>query len=138
MASIMPQGAIETVESSPMKLKYAQDIQDYLIAHYREQIPSEKIAKRIQKSPNYAVSIFKEVTGQTPIVYIHQLRILEACNLLLYSDMSIANISDHLGYYDASYFSKTFKKITSLTPKEYKEMGMKREKISFNHIFKVE
>lgn len=94
----------EQPEVSPMKLKYAQKIQQYLLEHYREQVQIHELASLIRRSPNYTISIYREVTGQSPIRYLHQLRIIEACNLLLNSDMSISSISSYLGYYDTSYF----------------------------------
>lgn len=128
---------LEATETSPMKLKYAQAIQDYLLENYRRNIEIDQLAMLVKKSPNYIIAIFKEFTGQTPIRYVHHLRIIEACNLLLYSDMSIVNISDYLGYYDTSYFSRTFKKITSLSPKEYMKLGGQAEVISFSKIYNV-
>src|SRR5699024_999254 len=104
----------------PIKLVYVQTIQDFLVKNYRKNIAIDQLAKLIKKSPNYTISIFKEVTKQTPIAYMHQLRIEEACQFLIYSDMDIVNISDYLGYYDVSYFSRTFKKITSLSPSEFR------------------
>lgn len=111
----------EETETSPMKLKYAQTIQEYIIHHYRSPIEIDSLAKLIQKSPNYTISIFKEVTGQTPIQYLHQLRILEASNLLLNSNMAISSISEYLGYYDTSYFCRVFKRLMSLSPQEYQK-----------------
>ncbi|MCJ8009819.1 AraC family transcriptional regulator [Lederbergia wuyishanensis] len=114
----------EENEIPPMKLKYAQDIQEYIMKHYRNNIEINNLAKLIQKSPNYTIAIFKEVTGQSPIQYLHHLRILEACNLLVNSNMDIAYISDYLGFYDTSYFSRTFKKIMSISPREYQKAGI--------------
>ncbi|GAB2572443.1 helix-turn-helix transcriptional regulator [Gracilibacillus alcaliphilus] len=105
---------------SPMKLKYAQDIQTYIMKNYREPINIRTLAKLINKSINYTISIFKEIYGVTPIQYVHQLRIAEASYLLLHTDMAIINISEFLGYYDSAYFSKTFKKIMDCTPKQYR------------------
>ncbi|BCG58300.1 AraC family transcriptional regulator [Paenibacillus sp. URB8-2] len=113
----------EQPEVSPMKLKYAQKIQQYLLEHYREQVQIHELASLIRRSPNYTISIYREVTGQSPIRYLHQLRIIEACNLLLNSDMSISSISSYLGYYDTSYFFRIFKKQTSYSPSEFAVNG---------------
>ncbi|GGH80169.1 AraC-like DNA-binding protein [Pullulanibacillus pueri] len=104
---------------TPMKLRYAQIMKQYLLDNYRETIEIEQLAKLIHRSPNYTISVFKEVTGKAPIQYIHQLRIIEACNLLLHSDMTIAAIANYLGYYDASYFSRMFKRLTTKSPKAF-------------------
>ncbi|MBT2738781.1 helix-turn-helix transcriptional regulator [Bacillus sp. ISL-7] len=48
---------------------------------------------------------------------------MEACNLLLNTDMTVVAISDYLGYYDTSYFSRMFKKLASMSPKEFSMTG---------------
>ncbi len=101
---------LEHFEVAPIKFTYAQTLKQYLLEHYRESVGIEELAKLIQRSPNYTISIFKEVTGYSPIQYMHHLRVMEACSLLLNTGMSIVNIANHLGYYDTSYFSRTFKK----------------------------
>ncbi|GBF71867.1 AraC family transcriptional regulator [Paenibacillus sp. 598K] len=104
---------------APMKVQYAETIKNYLLAHYREPIEIDTLARLIHRSPNYTISIFKEKMGHSPIQYVHYLRIMDACDFLMVTDMTISAISDHLGYYDPSYFSRTFKKFMSMSPREY-------------------
>ncbi|KKO55329.1 helix-turn-helix domain-containing protein [Paenibacillus sp. DMB20] len=104
---------------TPSKLKYAETIKAYLLEHYREQIEISQLAALIGRSPNYITAVFKEVCGLSPIRYMHQLRMLEAYSLLLGSDMTVADISQYLGYYDTSYFHRVFKKHCGLSPTEY-------------------
>jgi AraC-like DNA-binding protein len=101
---------------SPTKWLLAEKMQRHIREHYREPLNVSEIAKLVQRSPNYAISLFKEVTGQTPVKYMQQLRIAEARNLLLGTDLTITEIADYLGFYDTSYFYKTFKKVTGLSP----------------------
>ncbi|MBD1380535.1 helix-turn-helix transcriptional regulator [Bacillus sp. IB182487] len=108
---------------TPSKVKYTSIIENYLLENYRKNIEIEQLAKLINRSPSYTISVFKELMGQSPIKYIHQLRIIEACNLLQNTDMTIGAISDYLGYYDPSYFSRMFKKLTSMSPKEFSMYG---------------
>ncbi|MCZ8515346.1 AraC family transcriptional regulator [Paenibacillus filicis] len=113
----------ELVEIAPSKLKLADKIQKFLLSHYRATINIEQIAALINRSPNHTISLFREVTGVSPIQYVHLLRMKEACNLLTNSDLTITEISNHLGYYDHSYFFRTFKKYTSMSPTEYRHFG---------------
>ncbi|WP_127585080.1 helix-turn-helix domain-containing protein [Paenibacillus koleovorans] len=113
----------EHMEVTPIKLKLANELQKYLIAHYRESVQIEQLAALINRSSNYTISLFRELVGVSPIQYVHQLRMKEACHLLTSSDLSITEISDYLGYYDHSYFFRIFKKYTSLSPTEYKLVG---------------
>jgi len=114
---------LESSTITPIKVKYAQIIERFLLENYRKQIEIEQLAKLIHRSPNYTISVFKEVIGQSPIKYIHQLRVMEACNLLLNTDMTVVAISEYLGYYDTSYFSRMFKKLASMSPKEFSMTG---------------
>ncbi|OMF66074.1 helix-turn-helix domain-containing protein [Paenibacillus glucanolyticus] len=114
---------LEKTELAPSKRKYADTIKSYLLEHYRDPIEIESLAKLIHRSPSYATALFKEVHGHSPIRYMHQLRVLEACSLLLHSDMTIANIAQYLGYYDTSYFYRIFKKYTGLSPSDYVLQG---------------
>jgi AraC-like DNA-binding protein len=114
---------LESPTITPIKVKYAKIIERYLIENYRKPIEIDQLAKLIHRSPGYTISVFKEVIGLSPIKYIHQLRVIEACNLLLNTDMTVVAISEYLGYYDPSYFSRTFKKLTSISPKEFIMVG---------------
>ncbi|WP_164545533.1 AraC family transcriptional regulator [Paenibacillus albus] len=110
----------EQVEVTPIKLKLANEIQKYLVDHYREPTHIDQLAALIHRSANYTISIFREVTGVSPIQYVHSLRMKEACNLLSNSDLSVTEIANYLGYYDHSYFFRIFKKFNSLSPTEYR------------------
>lgn len=114
---------LEQPEMAPMKIKYAHTIQNYLVEHYREPIEIGQLAKLIGRSENYTISIYKEVTGQSPIKYLHRLRIMEACYLLLNTKTSISSVSQYLGYYDTSYFFRMFKQLTSMSPSEFIALG---------------
>ncbi|MGG3307579.1 AraC family transcriptional regulator [Paenibacillus lautus] len=114
---------LEKTELAPSKRNYADTIKSFLLEHYREPIEIDGLAKLIHRSPSYAAALFKEVYGLSPIRYMHQLRVLEACSLLLHSDMTIAHIAHYLGYYDTSYFYRMFKKYTGLSPSDYVQQG---------------
>ncbi|MCY9662245.1 AraC family transcriptional regulator [Paenibacillus chondroitinus] len=114
----------ELVEAAPIKLKLANELQKYMVAHYRQPVQIDELASLIHRSSNYTISMFREVMGVSPIQYIHLLRMKEACNLLTNSDLSISEISNYLGYYDHSYFFRIFKKYTSMSPTAYKLSGV--------------
>jgi len=108
--------------TSPTKWRLAERMKRHIREHYREPLHVGELAELIQRSPNYAISLFKEVTGQTPVAYMQQLRIAEARNLLLNSDFTVTEIADYLGYYDTSYFYRVFKRATSVSPSAFSVM----------------
>lgn len=65
---------------------------------------------------------FKQATGTTLIDYLQNLRIEEAKRLLEQGEMPVDEISFAVGYEDASFFRRIFKRRTSLTPREYRRM----------------
>jgi transcriptional regulator GlxA family with amidase domain len=72
---------------------------------------------------------FKLATGQTPLEYIHALRIEEAKRLLEASDEPVEAIALECGYEDAGFFNRVFKRRVQLTPGQYRKRfgGMRRE-----------
>ena len=79
------------------------------------------IAKGQNVSSGYLCSLFKKETGTTVTEFIRDRRIKLACNLLRTTHLQIQTIAMHCGITDLQYFSKTFKKLVGLTPKEYRE-----------------
>ncbi len=69
--------------------------------------------------PNYFAEVFKSVMGIKPKEFLISERIKAAKHLLL-TDMRMEDIAQHLGYSSIHYFSKNFKKVTGLTPTQFR------------------
>ena len=78
-----------------------------------------EIAKECAVSESSLRHIFKEKTGKTPIEHRLSAKTKKAAYLLESTDLTVCEISDSLGFFDAAYFSKVFKKIFGVTPKQY-------------------
>lgn len=98
------------------KAQYAKTMEQYLLQHYRDSVALGDLAALIGRSPNYALMVFKEVVGLTPLAYLHHLRISAAKDLLLHTNLPVRSIAEHLGYYDPSYFYRMFRKSTGVSP----------------------
>jgi YSIRK-targeted surface antigen transcriptional regulator len=92
----------------------------YIYNHLYGDITLDNLAEICHLSPNYLSSLFKKEVGSSINKYIQQLRVDEAKRLLDLTNYSIAEISAMLNFNDQSYFIKTFKKHTGVTPKQYK------------------
>jgi len=77
-------------------------------------------ADKLFISANYLNKIVRELLGTTSKKYINQKIVQEAKNLLSFTDLSISEISDHLKFESASYFTRSFKKSVGLKPKEFR------------------
>ncbi|UVI31548.1 AraC family transcriptional regulator [Paenibacillus spongiae] len=95
-------------------------IKQYMRTHLAEPVKLEKLSQLIHWSPNYLCRIFKEHTGKSPMAYLQSIRMMEAEKLLLYTDLPIFAISELLGYDDASYFARLFRRHHGRAPTEYR------------------
>ncbi|CAM3989354.1 helix-turn-helix domain-containing protein [Saccharibacillus endophyticus] len=95
--------------------------QNYVYSNRFEKITHEDIAKAVRLSPNYLSVLFKKEVGLSVGEYIQKVKVDEAKNLIAYTATSLSEISSLLQFTDQSYFTKIFKKIEGITPKQYKE-----------------
>ena len=84
-----------------------------------------QIAELCHVSPSYFRKLFKKYAGKSPIEYQICVKLSHAQQLLRTNTMSIAEIADTLGFFDAAYFCKVFKKHIGLSPKEYAKSFVK-------------
>lgn len=81
----------------------------------------KKLAAQLNVNPSYLSTLFKKETGSTLTEYVNQKRIEHALFLLNSSGLQIQMIAQYSGIPDVNYFTKTFKKIIGITPKEYRD-----------------
>lgn len=95
-------------------------ILDYIYSNYNRDIPLSLLARRFFYSQGYLGRVIKESVGLGYSDLITQLRLDHAVHLLESTNISINEISMHVGYKDANYFSKVFKKAYGMTPQLYR------------------
>jgi AraC family transcriptional regulator, transcriptional activator of pobA len=72
-------------------------------------------------SPGHLSEVVKQQSGKTAIEHIHERLMLEGKRLLFHTENSIKEIAFQLGFEDASYFNRFFKRLSSQTPLEYRK-----------------
>jgi len=92
---------------------------NFIEKNLHEKITISEIAAAGKVSERECIRCFKEVIGSPPIRYLQKLRIYEAAQLLTTTDMPITQICNIVGYNDASYFAKIFKRSMNATPRDY-------------------
>jgi len=121
-------GVITGILQKQMEEKKQENIKPILIAkqyiadNYRKSLTLEEVSGKIGFNASYFSSIFKKETGENFTEYLAQIRIQNAKQLLMETDFAIADIAEKVGYSDIKYFSKLFKKITGLNPKEFRKL----------------
>ncbi|MBB6672769.1 helix-turn-helix domain-containing protein [Cohnella nanjingensis] len=100
-------------------VRMAERMKAYIAGHYRERVTKEELGECIGRTPNHAAALFKRVIGQTISAYVHAVRIKTAVYMLSDSLLTVAEISEYLGYRDVSYFQRIFKRTTGRIPSDY-------------------
>lgn len=95
-------------------------IQDWLALHLIEEFTIVDLAKQIHLSERQFKRRFKQATSESPLAYIQALRIETAKKSLETSKRTIESISRHSGYDDVRFFRQLFKRMTGLSPSEYR------------------
>jgi len=86
-------------------------------------IPSSmELAELANLSQSRFLTVFHELTGSSPTRFIEYKRYLEACELLLTTSQSVAEIAKTLRYADAFHFSRRFKQNAGMSPRDFRHM----------------
>lgn len=96
---------------------------DYIYEHLSEAITLTDLAKVANMSETYYSSVFKRLTGSSPWNYISSKRVALAINYLMDNSSTMLDLAMRCGFNNTANFNRTFKKITGLTPSEYKTRG---------------
>jgi len=99
-----------------------KEAQKYINAHYTNNVSLEEVAGIIGFNPTYFSTLFKKETGMNFLEYVTAVRIKSAKQLLADSKKSTMDVSHEVGYSDFKHFTKQFKKVTGLTPSEYRKL----------------
>lgn len=97
-----------------------QEVQDYIETHYQHKMSIETLANLVYIGRRTFERRFKEATNNTPTEYIQRVRIEAAKNFFEASRKNVTEIMFDVGYTDTKAFRDIFKKITGLTPIEYR------------------
>lgn len=92
----------------------------YIETHIGEELSLNTIAERVNYSPSYTSRMFHKLTGETLNKYTVSKRIDRAKLLLTGGDMSLLDVSKAVGFENYNHFFRAFRKITGLSPSEYK------------------
>lgn len=97
------------------------EVLNFLRRNKSESVALEEVAAIAKMSPKSFCRFFKANTGKTLIEYLHELRIGEACRLLLESDLSISEIAFDCGFNNLSNFNRRFRQLKQTTPRDFRQ-----------------
>ena len=96
-------------------------VKEYLDEHYTEKLTLDDLAEKFFINKFYLSKIFKESYGTTVNNYLISKRITRAKQLLRFTDMTVDEIGAAVGMADANYFSRMFRKVEGISPREYRK-----------------
>ena len=99
---------------------------DFILRHLHYDISLKQIADNAGLSETYFSALFKKETGETVSEFIQKSRVKEAQSMIQYSEYSLLEIGQYLGFCSQSHFSKTFRKYTGMTPGQFRKKNFKR------------
>lgn len=122
---------MEEIELQKKKLQplYIQDrtkdMLRYIHKHYHEKFSIADIASHVGVSEKECIRSFKNTFHQTPMDYLIHYRIEQAKRLLAETDEPVTDIAFMTGFQSSAYFTKTFRKLTGVTPTEFRKARKK-------------
>ncbi|MEM8615075.1 MAG: helix-turn-helix domain-containing protein, partial [Cyanobacteria bacterium P01_H01_bin.105] len=93
---------------------------DFIEAHYQQSINLTDVAQAVGYSPAYLTNLSQSHTGRTVKAWIIERRMAQARDLLANTAESIKQIADSIGYADAGYFTRQFRKLHGVTPQVWR------------------
>ncbi len=102
------------------KVDAVQRMQDYIMAHYQEEITLEDLAKAAMYSPWHALRAFSELIGKTPFEYLRMVRLSEAAKKLRDTQKSVLDIALESAFGSHEGFTKAFSKEFAMSPQKYR------------------
>lgn len=109
----------------PLKISPTEDIvkkaEKYMRDNYMQSISVKEVAEYIGLSQFYFIRLFKKMMRISPHLYLTNLRLDNAKNLLTHTYYSVEEIANKSGFQSSSHFIRVFKKSTSLTPNNFRK-----------------
>lgn len=101
---------------------YLQQIEAIIEAHLSEDnFDVERLSELLHLHRSQVFRKVKEITGKDPSQLILEARLRKAKQLLLQTEKNIGEVAYEVGFADPAHFTKTFKRVTGITPSEFRE-----------------
>ena len=97
-----------------------ESIDAYIRDHYAEELSMQDVARVMNYSDAYFCKLFKQCFKVNFSAYLNEYRIAKAKELLQTTRLNVREVSVACGYSDSNYFARVFKRVTGMTPTEYR------------------
>ncbi len=107
-------------QQNEAKARKVEKAMNYISRNHHLPLTLKTMADSVELSPVYFGSVFKEISGFTPMEYQHYIRINKAKDLLLSGGYTVGEVAELVGFRDIYYFSRVFTRIMGRNPSTYK------------------
>jgi AraC-like DNA-binding protein len=122
LSRFLPSGRLTQKSAMAIPSKVLNAI-SYIQVNLNQNLTVAHLAEGANQHQDYFSRLFFQYTGIRPLAYIHEKRIERAQYLLTTTNMSYAEVAAETGFENLPHFSKIFKKLTSLTPGQYRKQN---------------
>jgi len=98
----------------------------YIRTHYNNKLTLDIVAEAVYITPTYLSTLFSKTLGTSFVSYVNQVRIEKAQELLRESNIDPNTLGEQVGFGDYKYFCQVFKRITGVTPNQYRNQILNR------------
>lgn len=106
----------------PRPVSQISEVLGFMEAHYAQALTVGDLARAAHMSETSLFRNFQRVLNRTPIEHLIHLRISKARAMLGRADLSITQIASHVGFADSNYFSRQFRALAGISPREYRRL----------------
>lgn len=110
----------EKVNSAQEQNKHVTNVMRYMYKNLGKNLTLEDLVKEFDLSKSYLNAIFQKYTKHAPMDFFINQKMKEACRMLKTTDLYIYEVAHKMGYTDQYYFSRIFKKVVGVSPREYR------------------
>lgn len=108
-------------QQSSLKSEPVEKARQYVKDHIEERITLQDVADEVCISAGYLSTLFKKQYNQSFISFVNQVKVERACELIMQRKYLISEISYRLGFENAYYFTKVFRRYTGMTPSDWEK-----------------
>ena len=101
-------------------LHQISELLGHLEQHYAEPLTIDDLTKVARMSQSTLFRVFRHIMGRSPVDYLIRLRVGKAAQILRREPLRISEVSEAVGFFDSNYFSRQFRQVMGVGPREYR------------------
>lgn len=120
LRNVLPYGSVRHFQAPDRSVEKILPVLRLIQDHPRENHSVSDLADYLDLSPTRFHALFKQVIGQAPVYYLQSVRCAQACQDLVHTSLTAAEISERCGFTSPFYFSRLFRKVIGQSPVEFR------------------